>query len=223
MDSRELYEKIKELGVFDEKYKTKAVYQLNVSADTDDERHILDICAFGFINHGKKYELTEYSIISSDVINTVYEFNEVKDFSNYTDNYFTIVSILNDSLQKPEDRIREFCNVTICDNYNSDYVYDEDIILSDLVILSKERIIDDRTYYGFYSTFYGKYIEKDEYEKFLGQYSEKRNLMSEMIERIQNKEFAINTHIVKNILEDISDKKYNYWGHNNGQVEIEER
>lgn len=182
----ELYNKIKELDAFNEMYKTKAVYQVHTNKEIEDDMVILSVNAIGFINHGQKYELVEFAITDVDGTNAVYEFNAVDDFTKYTDN-INYIELMNDSLQIPKDRIKEFFNVTCCENCNSDYVYDEDIILKDLVILGEKRIIDGVEYFGPYTTFFGKFIEREEYEEqFTGEDSQTRNLMNEVETCIRN-------------------------------------
>ena len=207
MNGKELNELIRKLNIFNDRYKTKVVYQVNIDLEDEDECIILSAQAFGFINHGKKYELIDFSVIDRENINTTYELNEVEDFTNYTDKHCNIIEILNDYLQVPQDRVKEFCDVTCCEEYNSDYVYDDDIILSDMVILSEKRIIDKRAFEGFYSTFFGKYIEKSEYEKFLGEKSRQRSLTDDLLRLIEDKGIEhVNYKAIRTMLESINEE-----------------
>lgn len=182
----ELYNKIKELDAFNEMYKTKAVYQAHANKEIEDDMVILSVNVIGFVNHGQKYELLEFAITDIDGTSAVYDFNAVDEFSRYIDKV-SYIELMNDSLQIPKDRIKEFFDVTCCEDYNSDYVYDEDIILKDLVILGEKRIINGVEYFGPYTTFFGKFIEKEEYEEqFTSKKSLTKNLMKEVEDCVRN-------------------------------------
>lgn len=167
MNDIELYDKLVESGIFTNFYKTKVCFEvMHVSSLYDlAGMTTTNTCkTIGLINHGNKYELSEYAYPNK----IEYDFRKVANFSNYPDrNDYNFIEISKEigCVENVDDEFK----CVVCEDADEYSILSGDIVLNDFVILSKPRLISGKMYYGFYETLSGKEITLDEYrEKFLG-------------------------------------------------------
>ena len=195
INSDELYKEIKNSKIFTNFYKTKALFRsikfeqlMDASGEFEEYENVI-----GFFNHGQKYELVEKGYIEKfERAAFEYEFNKVKDFRTYDGNSGVSIIEIDKEIHQIDNIVDEFKAVFALDNLDPYNILPNDIIVNDLVVLSKGRNIDGHYYEGFMDTFSGPVISLEEYRnKFL-----EKETLDEIIEKYivtdPKSEFSIN-------------------------------